>query len=49
MAANIRAALGDRPGERMLVVAGASHKGYLDAYLNEMHDLRLADAERLLR
>ena len=49
MAANIRAALAERPGMRMLVVVGASHKGYLEAYLNQMHDVRLADAEVLLK
>lgn len=48
MAANIRAALGERPGVRMLVIVGASHKGYLEAYLNQMHDLRLADVEAVL-
>lgn len=31
MAANIRTALTERPGRRMLVVVGASHKGYLEA------------------
>ncbi|MHB8283642.1 MAG: DUF5694 domain-containing protein [Caulobacteraceae bacterium] len=49
MAANIRAVLADQPGERMLVIVGASHRGYLEAYLNEMHDVRLADADSLLR
>lgn len=49
MAANIRAALVERPGRRMLVVVGASHKGYLEAYLNQMHDMRLADPAALLK
>ena len=48
MAANIRAALAEHPGERMLVIVGASHKGYLEAYLDQMHDVRLADVETLL-
>ena len=48
MASNIRAALGERPGVRMLVIVGASHKGYLEAYLNQMHDVRLADAEAII-
>ena len=48
MAANIRAALGEHPGVRMLVIVGASHKGYLEAYLDQMHDVRLVDAEALL-
>ncbi len=49
MASNVRAALGEHPGTRMLVIVGASHKGYLEAYLNQMHDVRLADAEAPLR
>ena len=49
MASNIRAALAQRPGLRMLVIVGASHKGYLEAYLEQMHDVRLADAEALLK
>jgi hypothetical protein len=49
MAANIRAAIGERPGGRTLVIVGASHKWYLEAYLNEMHDVRIVDAAPLLR
>ena len=33
----------------MLVIVGSSHKGYLEAYLNQMHDVRLAAAETLLK
>jgi hypothetical protein len=49
MAANIRAAMGERPGGRTLVVVGASHKWYLEAYLNQMHDTRIVDVAPLLR
>ena len=49
MAANIRAALGEHPGGRTLVVVGASHKWYLEAYLNQMHDVRIVDVGPLLR
>ncbi len=49
MAANIREVLGERPGMRMLVIVGASHKGYLEAYLHQMHDVRIVDALALLR
>lgn len=49
MAANIREMLGAKPGMRALVIVGASHKPYLDAYLNEMHDARIVDAEAVLR
>jgi hypothetical protein len=49
MAANIREALGAQPGSRTLVIVGASHKGYLEAYLNQMHDVRIVNAMQVLR
>ncbi len=49
MAANIRDAMTLRPGSRMLVIVGASHKGYLEAYLHQMHDMRVVDTAPLLR
>jgi len=49
MAASIREVLAERPGIRMLVIVGASHKGYLDAYLHQMHDVRIANAAQILR
>ena len=49
MAANIRDVLGVESGKRMLVVVGASHKGYLEAYLHQMHDVRIVDAGPVLR
>ena len=49
MVANIRAAMAAQPGARALVIVGASHKGYFEAYLNMMHDIRLVDAEAVLR
>jgi len=49
MAGNIRDVLAARPGTRMLVIVGASHKGYLDAYLHQMHDVRLVDTAAVLR
>lgn len=49
MAANIRDILATRPGIRALVIVGASHKGYLEAYLNQMHDVRITVAEEVLR
>lgn len=48
MASNIRAVMEERPGIRMLVVVGASHKGYLEAYLHQMHDVRVVDALKVL-
>ena len=49
MASNIRDAIAARPGSRTLVIVGASHKGYLEAYLNQMHDVRIVDALQVLR
>ncbi|WP_375428075.1 DUF5694 domain-containing protein [uncultured Sphingomonas sp.] len=49
MAANIRDVLGRYPGMRLLAIVGASHKGYYEAYLNQMHDVQLVDADAVLR
>jgi len=49
MAANIRDMFADRPGIRGLVIVGASHKGYLEAYLDRMHDMEVVDAAAVLR
>lgn len=50
MASNIRDAIQlAPPGSRTLVVVGASHKWYLQAYLNQMHDVRIMDVVPLLR
>jgi hypothetical protein len=49
IAGNIRSAFADRPDARVLVIIGSTHKGYLDAYLNMMQDVRLVDAEQFLR
>jgi len=49
MAANIRDVLGMRPGQRMLVIVGASHKGYLESYLHQMHDVRIVNAASVLK
>lgn len=49
MAGNIRDMLQTQPGIRALVIVGESHKGYLEAYLNPMHDLVLQDAEAVLK
>lgn len=49
MASNIRDMLSARPGQRALVIVGASHKGYLEGYLDQMHDIRIVDVETVLR
>ncbi|PTD25177.1 DUF5694 domain-containing protein [Sphingomonas fennica] len=49
MAANIRDVLGRRPGTRLLAIVGSSHKGYYEAYLNQMHDVTLVDVNAVLQ
>ena len=49
IAANIRSPLQRDPEARVLSIIGATHKGYLDAYLDMMQDIRLVDAQRVLR
>jgi len=49
MVANIRDWLGRYPGTRLLAIVGASHKGYYEAYLDQMHDVRLVDAAAVLK
>lgn len=49
IAANIRSTLQQDPDARVLSIIGATHKGYLDAYLDMMQDIRLVDAEQFLR
>ena len=49
MASNLREALSAAPGNRTLVIVGASHKWYLEAYLNQMHDVRVVSSDQVLR
>ncbi|WP_295633600.1 DUF5694 domain-containing protein [Novosphingobium sp.] len=49
MVSNIRAAFGNHPGTRVLNVVGSSHKPYYDAYLDMMSDVKLVDAETVLK
>ncbi|MDP8914352.1 MAG: DUF5694 domain-containing protein [Pseudomonadota bacterium] len=49
MAANIRQAMAGVPGGRVLVVVGAGHKPWLEAYLGMMADVKIVDAEAVLR
>ena len=49
IAANIRTTLQQNPQGRVLSIIGATHKGYLDAYLDMMQDVRLVDAMQFLR
>lgn len=49
MASNIRAAFSHRPGANVLVIVGGTHKPYLDAYLDQIHEVELVDASAILR
>lgn len=49
MVSNIREVLARHPGSRVLAIVGASHKAYYEAYLDEMHDVTLADTAHVLR
>lgn len=49
MVAHMREVLAQQPGTRMLSIVGASHKGYYEAYLQQMHDVQLVDAMPLLK
>jgi hypothetical protein len=48
MAANLRAATADAGAKRVLVIIGASHKPFLDAYLRSMMDVVIVDAASFL-
>ena len=49
MVANVRAAFGNNPGARILNIVGGSHKPYYDAYFDMMSDVKIIDAESVLR
>lgn len=49
MVANMRDIMGRYPATRMLTIVGASHKGYYEAYLDQMHDVQLIDSDKVLR
>jgi hypothetical protein len=49
MAANIRDMFAFTPGMRGLVIVGASHKAYIENYLDQMHDITVADAMDVLK
>lgn len=48
MAANIVEAAGNRPDAKVLVIVGASHKPYFEAYLDQMHHIELVDVDKIL-
>ena len=48
MAANVVEAAEGRPGTRVLVTVGASHKPYYEAYLYQMHDVDVVSTDTVL-
>ncbi|MCS6919883.1 MAG: DUF5694 domain-containing protein [Fimbriimonadales bacterium] len=48
MASHIRRAMAHHPGGRMVVIVGASHKPFLEAYLPTMVDVKLVEFRSLL-
>lgn len=49
MVSNIREILDPLPGQRVLSIVGASHKGYVEAYLHMMHDVKIKSVAAVLR
>lgn len=48
MVANIRNAIGDRPGARVLSIVGATHKPWFDSLLGQMQGVDIVDAATIL-
>lgn len=49
MAANIRAAMAEHPGTRVLNIVGASHKPWYDAWMRQMSDVEVVPLAPYLR
>lgn len=49
MAANIREASSRAPGGRVLVIVGAAHKIWLEAYLGMMTDVKIVSTDKILK
>lgn len=49
MASNIRASFANQPGARVLVIVGGTHKPYLETYLDQIHEVQLVDAVKVLQ
>lgn len=49
MAANIREAAARAPGGKVLVIVGATHKLWLEAYLGMMSDVEIVSTDQVLR
>lgn len=48
MAANIVESFGNRPGAKVLVITGNSHKAYLDRILGQFEDIELVNVDEVL-
>ena len=48
MVSNVVAAGATSPGGRVLSVVGSSHKPYFEAYLDQMHDIKLVSTDTVL-
>ena len=49
MVANIRASFSDRPGARVLVIVGSTHKPWFDTLLGQMLGVDIVDASAVLK
>ena len=49
MVAHIREAAAAAPGGRVLVIVGSAHKPWFDAYLSMMTDIKVVDAQSVLK
>ena len=47
--ANIRETFRERPGARVLVVVGASHKPWFDSWLGQMQGVDIVDVRKVLK
>jgi hypothetical protein len=48
MVANIRETFRERPGSRVLVIVGASHKPWFDNWLGQLQGVDIVDVAQLL-
>jgi len=49
MVANIRQAIGPRPGIRALTIVGTSHKAYYERYLGMLSDVKVVSVDPILK
>lgn len=49
MVANIREAMINKPGAKVLAIVGRSHKYYYETYLRALHDIQIVDVQDVLQ